>query len=58
MARPFIFDIDILNNSASVSFQNGEAHGFGFRRAKGQTTCKEMQRVESWFSDSLAVKRK
>ena len=26
MARPFIFDIDVLNNSASVSFQNCEAH--------------------------------
>ena len=29
MARPFIFDIEVLNNSASVSFQNCEAHGFG-----------------------------
>ena len=30
MVRPLIFDIEVLNNSASVSFQNCEAHGFGF----------------------------
>ena len=54
MARSFIFDIDIANNSASVSFQDGENHG-SHLGLEGQDN---LQRVESWFSDSLAVKRK
>ena len=53
MARPFIFDIDIVNNSASVSFQDGENHGSHL----GLEGKDNLQRV-SWFSDSLAVKRK